>query len=95
MLALFAVLLRADQIITGTAVTLAALGLTGALYQTLYGAGGAALATPTIGPFALPGLAAIPVIARTWARPGDREAPAAEPTPEEARRLEDELRRLG
>ena len=61
-LALFAVLLRADQIITGTAVTLAALGLTGALYQTLYGAGGAALATPTIGPLALPGLAAIPVL---------------------------------
>ena len=61
-LALFAVLLRADQIITGTAVTLAALGLTGALYQTLYGAGGAALATPTIGPLALPGLAAIPVV---------------------------------
>ncbi len=61
-LALFAVLLRADQIITGTAVTLAALGLTGALYQTLYGAGGAALATPTIGPLPLPGLAAIPVV---------------------------------
>jgi ABC-type uncharacterized transport system permease subunit len=61
-LALFAVLLRADQIITGTAVTLAALGLTGALYQTLYGAGGAALATPTIGPLAVPGLAAIPVV---------------------------------
>ena len=61
-LALFAVLLRADQIITGTAVTLAALGLTGALYQTLYGAGGAALATPTIGPLPLPGLAAVPVV---------------------------------
>jgi cytochrome c-type biogenesis protein CcmH len=41
------------------------------------------------------GLAAIPVIARTWSRPGAREAPGAEPTPEEARRLEDELRRLG
>lgn len=41
------------------------------------------------------GLAAIPVIARMWARPGRREAPVVEPTPEEARRLEDELRRLG
>ena len=60
--ALFAVLLRADQIITGTAVTLAALGLTGALYQALYGAGGAALATPTIGPLRVPGLAELPVV---------------------------------
>jgi simple sugar transport system permease protein len=60
--ALFAVLLRADQIITGTAVTLAALGLTGALYQMLYGAGGAALATPTIRPLPVPGLAGIPVV---------------------------------
>jgi simple sugar transport system permease protein len=45
--AVFAVVLRSDQIITGTAVTLAALGVTGTLYQTRYGAGGAALATPT------------------------------------------------
>ena len=60
--ALFAVLLRADQIITGTAVTLAALGLTGALYQTLYGAAGAALATPTIGPLRVPGLAELPLV---------------------------------
>lgn len=62
--ALFAVLLRADQIITGTAVTLAALGLTGTLYQTRYGAGGAALATPTTPPLALPGLSAVPVVGR-------------------------------
>ena len=39
--ALFAVWLRADQIITGTAVTLLAVGLTGTLYRTLYGAAGA------------------------------------------------------
>jgi simple sugar transport system permease protein len=56
--AAFAVLLRADQIITGTAVTLAALGLTGTLYRTYYGAGGAALATPTSGPLLVPGLSA-------------------------------------
>lgn len=60
--AAFAVLLRADQIITGTAVTLAALGLTGALYQTMYGAAGAALGTPTIGPVAIPLLAQLPVV---------------------------------
>jgi simple sugar transport system permease protein len=62
--ALFAVVLRSDQIITGTAVTLAALGLTGTLYRTWYGAGGAALATPTTPPLPIPGLAAVPVIGR-------------------------------
>lgn len=60
--ALFAVSLRADQIITGTAVTLFALGLTGALYRALYGAGGAALSVPTLAPWAVPGLARIPIL---------------------------------
>jgi simple sugar transport system permease protein len=60
--AFFAVRLRADQIITGTAVTLLALGLTGALYRSAFGAGGAALGTPTIGPLVIPGLAAIPLV---------------------------------
>ena len=60
--ALFAIALRTDQIIAGTAVTLAGLGLTGALYQMLYGASGAALATPTLAPLRLGALAAIPVI---------------------------------
>jgi ABC-type uncharacterized transport system permease subunit len=62
--ALFAVVLRSDQIITGTAVTLAALGLTGTLYQTWYGATGAALATPTTPPLPLPGLSGVPVVGR-------------------------------
>lgn len=62
--AAFAVLLRADQIITGTAVTLAALGLTGTLYRTRYGAGGAALATPTTPPLLVPGLADVPLVGR-------------------------------
>lgn len=62
--ALFAVLLRADQIITGTAVTLAALGLTGTLYRVDYGTGGAALATPTSAPLVIPGLADLPVVGR-------------------------------
>jgi simple sugar transport system permease protein len=60
--ALFAVLLRADQIITGTAVTLLALGATGTLYRTLYGAGGAALSIPTSGTAPVPGLSAIPLL---------------------------------
>lgn len=58
----FAVWLRADQIIAGTGVTLLSVGLTGTLYRALYGAGGAALTIPTIGPLRLPGLAAIPII---------------------------------
>jgi simple sugar transport system permease protein len=60
--ALFAVSLRADQIITGTAVNLLAFGLTGALYRGMYGATGAALSLPTTGTTRIPGLASIPVI---------------------------------
>jgi simple sugar transport system permease protein len=60
--ALFAVTLRADQIITGTAVNLLAFGLTGALYRGLYGATGAALSIPTTGTTRLPALAAIPLV---------------------------------
>jgi simple sugar transport system permease protein len=62
--AVFAVGLRADQIITGTAVTLASLGLTGTLYRTIYGETGALLSTPTTPPIALPGLSALPVVGR-------------------------------
>jgi general nucleoside transport system permease protein len=58
----FAVWLRADQIITGTAITLLSVGLTGTLYRFGYGAGGAALSIPTTGPRALPVLSTIPVI---------------------------------
>lgn len=61
---LFAVWMRADQIITGTAITLLALGLTGTLYRTIFGAGGVALSTPTIGVLAIPGLSSIPFIGR-------------------------------
>lgn len=61
---LFAVLLRADQIITGTAITLFAIGLTGTLYRTVYGETGAALSTPTAGPIPVPGLAHLPVVGR-------------------------------
>ena len=60
--ALFVVTLRADQIITGTAISMLGLGLTGTLYRAMYGISGAALHTPTIAPMPVPGLAAIPVI---------------------------------
>jgi len=60
--AAFVLLLRADQIITGTAISLFAVGLTGTLYRVLYGATGAALSIPTIGPLPIPGLASAPIV---------------------------------
>jgi simple sugar transport system permease protein len=54
--------LRADQIVTGTALSLLGLGITGTLYRTLYGATGAGLTIPTIGPVPIPLLARIPVL---------------------------------
>lgn len=62
--AFFTVSLRADQIITGTAVTLLALGLTATLYRLLYGAAGASLDIPTSGPVVVPWLADLPVVGR-------------------------------
>ena len=62
--ATFVVALRADQIITGTAVTLLALGLTGALYRLRYGDVGVALGVPTLAPRAVPGLASLPLVGR-------------------------------
>ena len=59
-----AVWLRADQIITGTAINLLAFGATGALYLSLYGATGAALSAPTTGPVAIPVLSQIPIVGR-------------------------------
>jgi simple sugar transport system permease protein len=59
---LFAIAFRADQIITGTAVTLLAVGLTGTLYRALYGTIGAALSIPTSGPRPIPLLSSLPVV---------------------------------
>lgn len=53
---------RANQIITGTAITLAAIGLTGTIYRQAYGVGGAGLDLPTLAEVPVPGLANIPVI---------------------------------
>jgi ABC-type uncharacterized transport system permease subunit len=58
----YAALWRANQIITGTAVTLFALGLTGTLYRWAYGAGGAALSIPTMHAVSIPWLSRLPVV---------------------------------
>ena len=60
--ALFVVHLRANQIISGTGVTLLAIGLTGTLYRIVYGDVGAVLSIPTSGPLAVPVLVSLPII---------------------------------
>jgi general nucleoside transport system permease protein len=62
LLAIFVVILRADQIITGTALSLLALGLTGALYRMVFGIAGVALSIPTSAAVRIPGLAGLPVL---------------------------------
>ena len=52
---------RADQIIAGTAVTLAAVGLTGTIYREAYGPRGRSL-PPDLVPMPIPGLSRLPVI---------------------------------
>lgn len=60
--ALVAIRGRADQIITGTAITLGAVGLTGAVYRAVFGAAGAALSIPTLAALEIPLLHRIPFI---------------------------------
>jgi general nucleoside transport system permease protein len=60
--ALLAVGAKADQIITGTAITLAAVGVTGTVYRQAYGSSGAGLTIPTLNSVAIPGLSEIPVL---------------------------------
>jgi general nucleoside transport system permease protein len=52
----------ADQIITGTAVTLASVGLTGTIYRQFYGTAGVGLSIPTLSPLPVPGLARLPLV---------------------------------
>lgn len=59
---IFVVWARADQIITGTALTLLSMGATGTLYRAIYGSSGAALSIPTSAALPIPGLAALPAI---------------------------------
>jgi general nucleoside transport system permease protein len=52
---------RADQIIAGTALTLAAVGLTGMIYRRAFGTGGAGLNLATLEAVRIPGLSRIPL----------------------------------
>lgn len=60
--ALFVVTWRTDQIITGTALTLLGLGITGTLHRTLVGAEGVVAALPMLAPLRIPLLADIPLV---------------------------------
>jgi simple sugar transport system permease protein len=60
--ALIAVRAGADQIITGTAITLGAVGLTGAISRRAFGPGGVGLTLPTFPSLPIPWLSRIPVI---------------------------------
>ncbi|MGQ0640244.1 MAG: ABC transporter permease [Gemmatimonadaceae bacterium] len=60
--AVFVVALRADQVIVGTAITLLALGLTGALARSLFGSEGVALTLPTLPATRILGLERLPLI---------------------------------
>jgi len=59
---IFAIGLGTDQIITGTAVTLGGLGLTGVIYQARFGATGITLTLPVFNAVPLPILSDLPVI---------------------------------
>lgn len=60
--ALIVVRAGADQIITGTAITLGCVGLTGAVYRHAYGAAGVGLSLPTFPSIDVPGLGGIPLL---------------------------------
>ena len=70
-LVLFSVWLGADQVIVGTALTLGAVGVTGAVYRQVYGTAGVGLTVPTFAPASVPLLRRIPVLG-----PGLFEQPA-------------------
>lgn len=52
----------ADQIITGTAVTLGSVGLTGTIYRQFYGPAGVGLSIPTLAPLPIPRLSDLPLV---------------------------------
>jgi simple sugar transport system permease protein len=63
---LIAVRAGADQIIAGTAITLGAVGLTGAIYRRVFGPSGVGLTLPTFPTIPLPGLSRLPVIGEAF-----------------------------
>lgn len=58
----FVVTLRTDQIITGTALTMLGLGLTGTIARSYFGIGEATPVIPAVGPVAIPLLSDIPIL---------------------------------
>jgi len=60
--AIFVLGLNTDQIITGTATTLAGLGFTGAIYQARFGTTGSVITLPVLGTLDIPILADIPIL---------------------------------
>jgi simple sugar transport system permease protein len=63
--ALFVVRIGSDQIITGTAITVLGLGVTGTLFHAAPTLVGAGTTMPTTGPVAIPVLSALPIVGRT------------------------------
>ena len=57
-------MLRTDQIIAGTAVTLLAFGATGSIHRALFDTASAAVAVPMAAPLPLPLLGAVPIVGR-------------------------------
>ena len=60
--AIFVLGLNTDQIITGTATTLAGLGFTGALYQARFGMTGSVITLPVLRSFKIPILGDLPIL---------------------------------
>ncbi|MDB4899001.1 MAG: ABC-type transporter, integral rane subunit [Gemmatimonadetes bacterium] len=60
--ALCVVYWHADQIITGTALTLFSVGATGTLYRSLFGSAGVALSLPTSAPLRIPLFSSLPLV---------------------------------
>jgi simple sugar transport system permease protein len=53
---------RGNQIITGTALTLGSIGVTGVWYRQAFGAAGVGLTLPTFAPVRVPGLGSLPLL---------------------------------
>ncbi|MFN8570425.1 MAG: ABC transporter permease [Gemmatimonadaceae bacterium] len=66
--ACFAIMLRTDQIITGTAVTIGSLGITSALHRSVFGAQDLALRVPTLDALSIPVLARAPLLGAAFFR---------------------------
>ena len=66
--AVFSVHLRADQIVSGTAINFLALGLTGYLFRSLYGSEGTPSDVSRIPTVTIPGVAEVPVVGEVVGR---------------------------